>query len=112
VKTKYNNIILLYLIQFLNKVIFQENFQGILTYLLTKRKNKIKKRTKKLNEGNWNELCSFLAESNPSETVFWKTVKGIESGNTSADFDPLPTTKKPNRNVEKILRILRKYIPE
>jgi hypothetical protein len=80
---------------------FSYSHSSLIKTEINRLNNKIKKRTKKLNEGNWNELCSFLAESNPSETVFWKTVKGIESGNTSADFDPLPTTKNPIEKLKK-----------
>ena len=56
--------------------------------------NRIKKYTKKAKEGKWNELCSFLATKNPSETVFWKTINQIESGNKPDNFDPLPSTIK------------------
>lgn len=54
--------------------------------------NQIKRKTKQLNGYNWNELCSYLAEHKPSESVYWKIINKVENDNKIKSTTVLPST--------------------
>ncbi len=43
----------------------------------------------------WNDQCAFLADSKPSEKVYWRIIKRIDSGNNSSNPIILPNTPLP-----------------
>ncbi len=44
--------------------------------------NRIKRETKRCINQKWNSQCEFSAKSKPTEQVYWKVIKNVESGNS------------------------------
>ncbi len=62
--------------------------------------NKIKRCTKRLSNEKWNDQCAFLALKKPSEQVYWKILKQIETGNQPKDPTILPNTESPKEKAD------------
>jgi hypothetical protein len=60
--------------------------------------NRVKRETKRCIYLKWNSQCEFLAKSKPSEQVYWRVIKNVESGNEINKQSILPNIQS---NLEK-----------
>jgi exonuclease III len=68
--------------------------------LINSLSNQIKRYNKKLLNEKWNDQCAFLANKKPSEPVYWKIVKQIDSGNQPKSQTVLPGIKSADEKAE------------
>ena len=73
--------------------IYSDTHDPDIKNLLNSLSNQIKRFNKKLLNENWNNQCAFLADKKPSEPVYWRIIKQIESGNQPKNQAVLPGIK-------------------
>ena len=76
----------------ITKVLFK-NSRSACKNIINNIGNRIKRETKRCINQKWNSQCEFLAKSKPSEQVYWKVIKNVESGNTLNKQSILPNIR-------------------